>query len=60
MGQEHTVWVGTASGPIDAREASDLIAKLTGKAYRRKLFVRRSAVDVAAARRICAEITARR
>jgi HD superfamily phosphohydrolase len=56
IGQEHTVWVGTAGGAIDAREASDLIAKLTGKAYWRKLFVRRDAVDVALARKICAEV----
>ena len=61
IGETHTVWVGTAGGGIiDAREASDLIAKLTGKAYWRKLFVRRDAVDVAAARRTCAEITAAR
>jgi HD superfamily phosphohydrolase len=59
IGQEHTVWVGTAGGIIDAREASDLIAKLTGKAYWRKLFVRRGAADVHRARRLCAEIVAR-
>ncbi len=58
VGQEHTVWVKTSSGIVDAREASDLIAKLTGKAYWRKLFVRREAVDVREARRICAEIVA--
>jgi HD superfamily phosphohydrolase len=53
-----TVWVGTASGAIvDAREASDLIAKLSGKAYWRKLFVERSRVDIEEARRICREIT---
>jgi HD superfamily phosphohydrolase len=53
-----TVWVGTASGGIvDAREASDLIAKLSGKAYWRKLFVERNRVDVDEARRICREIT---
>jgi HD superfamily phosphohydrolase len=52
-----TVWVGTASGGIvDAREASDLIAKLSGKAYWRKLFVERSRVDVEEARRICRQI----
>lgn len=54
-----TVWVGTRSGGIvDAREASDIIAKLSGKAYWRKLFVTRSGADVAEARRICGEITA--
>jgi HD superfamily phosphohydrolase len=53
-----TVWVGTASGAIvDAREASDLIAKLSGKAYWRKLFVERSRVDIEDARRICRDIT---
>lgn len=52
-----TVWVGTTSGAvIDAREASDLIAKLSGKAYWRKLFVERRRVDVEEARRICREI----
>lgn len=52
----HTVWVGTASGLVDAREASDLIAKLTGKAYWRKLFVRRDRADVREARTICGTI----
>jgi HD superfamily phosphohydrolase len=57
-GNSKTVWVGTASGAlIDAREASDLIAKLSGKAYWRKLFVERSRVDVEEARRICREIS---
>lgn len=53
-----TVWVGTASGAIvDAREASDLIGKLSGKAHWRKLFVERRRVDVDEARRICREIS---
>ena len=55
----HTVWVGTASGLVDAREVSDVIAKLSGKAYWRKLFVRRDRADVRAARAICAGIIAR-
>ncbi len=38
-----TVWVQSTEGVIDAREASDLIAKVTGTAYWRKLFVRRGA-----------------
>jgi len=51
-----TIWVSTSSGAIvDAREASDLIAKLSGKAYWRKLFVERARVDVVEARRICRE-----
>jgi len=53
-----TVWVGTPSGLVDAREASDLIAKLSGNAYWRKLFVRRSKADVREARRLCSEIIA--
>ncbi len=55
--ESKTVWVGTASGSVvDAREASDLIAKLSGKAHWRKLFVERSRVDVAEARRICRDL----
>jgi uncharacterized protein len=45
IGEEATVWVDGPSGPVDAREASDLIAKLSGKAYWRKLFVRRQAMS---------------
>lgn len=58
-GAPPTVWVATTRGTIDAREASDLIAKLSGKAYWRKLFIRKSAGDLEEARRICAEIDAR-
>ncbi len=55
--QEPTVWVDRPSGPVDARAASDVIAKLSGKAYWRKLFIRRAtAAGVREARRICAEI----
>ena len=53
-----TVWVGTPSGLVDAREASDLIAKLSGNAYWRKLFVRRDKADVPEARRLCSETIA--
>jgi HD superfamily phosphohydrolase len=60
IGERHTVWVGTTGGVVDAREASDFIAKLTGKAYWRKLFVRRDSTDVAEARRLCTGIVARR
>jgi HD superfamily phosphohydrolase len=58
VADEHhrTVWVGTRSGIVDAREVSDVIAKLSGKAYWRKLFVRRDSVDVYEARRICTDI----
>ncbi|MDQ6930545.1 MAG: HD domain-containing protein [Candidatus Eremiobacteraeota bacterium] len=54
-----TVYVGMPSGLMDAREASDLIAKISGKAYWRKLFVERDNVDVAAARALCREIITR-
>lgn len=55
-----TVWVSTSSGEVvDAREASDVIAKLSGKAYWRKLFVERSRVDLAQARRLCRDIAKR-
>lgn len=61
IGQPRTVWVDRPSGMVDAREASDLIAKLSGKAYWRKLFIRRtSAADVREARAICAEVIALR
>jgi hypothetical protein len=43
---------------VDAREASDLIAKLSGKSYWRKLFVRTDVASVDEARAICAEIIA--
>ena len=56
VGDDRTVWVATPAGPIDARHASDLIAKLTGKAFWRKLFVRRNGADVSEARAICAAI----
>jgi uncharacterized protein len=59
IGGETTVWVDGPTGGVDAREVSDLIAKLSGKAYWRKLFVRRSqGVDVREARRLCTETTA--
>ncbi|MHB8141347.1 MAG: HD domain-containing protein [Vulcanimicrobiaceae bacterium] len=57
---EPTVWVRGPGGIVDARDASDLIAKLVGKAYWRKLFVVRAHVDVAQARRLCAPIAALR
>lgn len=53
-----TVWVGTPAGLVDARVVSDLIAKLSGNAYWRKLYVRRSAVDVGEARKLCALLAA--
>jgi hypothetical protein len=43
---------------VDAREVSDLINKLSGKAYWRKLFVRRDRADVREARAMCTEIIA--
>lgn len=58
-GAPRTIWIGTSSGNlVDARNASDLIAKMAGKAYWRKLFVERAHVDVEEARRICRDIVA--
>jgi len=48
-----TVWVRTHTGLVDAREASDLIGRVAGKAYWRKLYVERARVDVAEARALC-------
>jgi HD superfamily phosphohydrolase len=53
-----TVLVSTRGGLVDARAASDLIARITGKAYWRKLYVKRSGADVAEARALCRAITA--
>src|SRR5579863_9942043 len=61
IGQASTVLVDGPSGPLDAREASDIIAKLSGKAYWRKLFVRRvpdREDAVHEARDICARVIA--
>jgi hypothetical protein len=60
IGQPNTVWVGTPGALVDARQASDLIAKLSGNAYWRKLFVRRDGADLTEARRICAELVGSR
>ncbi|MHB8462363.1 MAG: HD domain-containing protein [Vulcanimicrobiaceae bacterium] len=62
MSADHgpTVWVKTRNQILDARAVSDLIAKLTGKAYWRKLFVTTAHVDVAQAREVCATIVGRR
>lgn len=57
--KRHTVWVGTPAGLVDARDASDLIRRLSGKAYWRKLFVRRDRDPQRESRRICAEIIRR-
>ena len=53
-----TVRVRLMGRVVDAREASDLIAKLSGKSYWRKLFVRTDVASVDEARAICAEIIA--
>jgi HD superfamily phosphohydrolase len=58
-GAAPTVWVGTPRGVIDAREASDLIGKLSGKAYWRKIFVDKRQADVEEARAVCRVIDAR-
>ena len=54
-GGANGVLVRTRSGVVDARQASDLIARLTGKAYWRKLFVAAEGDALAEARRLCAE-----
>jgi HD superfamily phosphohydrolase len=56
-GDRPTVMVRTYAGLVDARAASDIIARISGKAYWRKLYVRRSHVDVKAARELCAAIS---
>ena len=53
-----TVRVRLMGRIVDARAASDLIAKLSGKAYWRKLFVRTDVASVDEARTICSEIIA--
>lgn len=50
-----TVFVRTAAGLVDAREASDLIKKLTGRAAWRKLYLRRGQASIEEARRLVAE-----
>jgi HD superfamily phosphohydrolase len=50
-----TVLVQTRAGTVDARQASDLIRRITGKVLWRKLFVERNAsIDIAEARRLAA------
>ncbi len=53
-----TVHVRMLGRNLDARLASDLIAKLSGQAYWRKLFVRKDAADISRARAICRDIIA--
>jgi HD superfamily phosphohydrolase len=53
-----TVRVRVTGRIVDARRASDLIGKLSGKAYWRKLFVRKDRVPLDEARRRCARIIA--
>ena len=63
----HRLPLGTAGGTptvhvrlmgrvVDARSASDLIARLSGKAHWRKLFVRTDAASVGEARGVCADL----
>jgi HD superfamily phosphohydrolase len=51
-----TVLVRTHAGEVDAREASDVIAKLSGKAHWRKLFIRKNGDAVEDARQTCRDI----
>jgi hypothetical protein len=57
-GSAPTVRVQLVGRVVDARSASDLIAKLSGKAYWRKLFVRTDVASVDEARAICADLIA--
>ena len=57
-GSAPTVRVQLVGRVVDARTASDLIARLSGKAYWRKLFVRTDVASVDEARAICAELIA--
>ncbi len=61
LGQSETptVFVRTHAGLVDARAASDLIARVSGKAHWRKLFVRRANVDVGHARALCDAVVRR-
>ncbi|HEY0395696.1 MAG TPA: HD domain-containing protein [Candidatus Elarobacter sp.] len=63
----HRLPLGTAGGTptvrvrltgriVDARAASDLIARLSGKAYWRKLYVRTDVASITEARAICADL----
>jgi uncharacterized protein len=54
------VLVRTSLGAIDAREASDIIAKLSGKAHWRKLFIRKRGTAAEDARLICRDILRKR
>jgi HD superfamily phosphohydrolase len=52
-----TVLVSTHAGLVDAREASDLISRVTGNAYWRKLYVERARADVSEARALCRSLS---
>jgi HD superfamily phosphohydrolase len=52
-----TVLVRTHAGLVDAREASDLISRVTGNVYWRKLYVERAQVDVGEARALCRSLS---
>jgi HD superfamily phosphohydrolase len=55
-----TVFVRTHAGLVDAVRASDVIAKLSGLAYWRKLFVRGAGPELAEARALCRRIVEER
>jgi HD superfamily phosphohydrolase len=52
-----TVLVRTHAAVLDARDASDLIARVTGEAHWRKLYVEKARADVDEARELCRSIT---
>jgi hypothetical protein len=56
-GSAPTVLVRTHAALVDARDASDLIARVAGKAYWRKLYVEKARADVEEARELCRSVT---
>jgi hypothetical protein len=52
-----TVLVRTHAAVLDARDASDLIARVTGEAHWRKLYVEKARADVDEARELCRGFT---
>ena len=60
LGDAPTVLVQTHAGLLDAARASDVIGKLSGRAYWRKLFLRRGGTDLDEARALCRRIVEER
>ncbi len=60
LGDAPTVLVQTHAGLLDAARASDVIGKLSGRAYWRKLFLLRGGTDLDEARALCRRIVEER